>query len=130
MIMKNKATNKIDASTVAKHWDTHGKAPPKQWFRNLHLREKELLKPLDWHGGCWFNWLKRTYFKSPVNNALSLCCGSGQHERRLAQVNIAKHIVGIYIFIANCSIEKSSEVGVSLQGKKPCFLNCCFCFRV
>ena len=91
--------DKIDTSTVAKLWDTHGKAPPKQWLHNLYIREEVLLKPLGWHGGCWFNWLQKTYFKSPINNALSLCCGSGQHERRLAQVNIAKHIVGMDISV-------------------------------
>lgn len=91
------ATSKVNTKKVASHWDEYGRTPPKQWLHSLYVRKKVLLHPLKWHGGCWFNWLQRKYFEVPAENALSLCCGSGQHERRLAQVNIAKKITGMDI---------------------------------
>lgn len=82
---------------ATKHWDSHGKNPPKQWLHNSYVARAVLLDPLNWHGGCWFNWLQRKYFETPAENALSLCCGSGRHERRMAHVNIAEKITGMDI---------------------------------
>lgn len=101
-------TKKVNAQKVANHWDSHGQSPPKQWLHHLYIRENVLLHPLGWHkGGCWFNWLQRTYFKAPAETALSLCCGSGRHERRLAQVNIAKNIVGMDISLGQ--LQRATE---------------------
>lgn len=91
------ATKKVDTKKVANHWSTFGAAPPKQWLHSMYLRRKVLLDPLQWHGGCWFNWLQRTYFQEPAGKVLSLCCGSGRHERRMAQVGIGNKIVGLDI---------------------------------
>jgi len=86
------------SKAVTQHWDKNGATRPKQWLHNLYVRERVLLHPLGWHkGGCWFNWLQRTYFPTPAKNALSLCCGSGQHDRRLAQVGVADKITGMDI---------------------------------
>ena len=89
------ATRSVNTSKVAAHWDTSVKAPPKLWLSSLYIRRKVVLQPLNWQGGCWFNWLQHTYFQEPAAKVLSLCCGSGHHERRMAQVGIGKHIVGI-----------------------------------
>jgi ubiquinone/menaquinone biosynthesis C-methylase UbiE len=93
----SKTTKSINTAKVAKHWDSNGKNPPRQWLHNLYVREKVLLHPLKWHGGCWFNWLQRTYFQKPAENALSLCCGSGQNERRMVQVGIPKKMTALDI---------------------------------
>ena len=96
--MNNNSSTDVVADTkvVADHWDKNGGNRVKQWLHNIYVREKVLLHPLGWtKGGCWFNWLQRTYFEQPVDKALSLCCGSGQHDRRLAQVGVAKHITGM-----------------------------------
>ena len=89
------ATRSVEPSKVAAHMDTAVKSSPKIWLSSLHIRRKVVLQPLNWNGGCWFNWLQHTYFEEPAGKVLSLSCGSGHHERRMAQVGIGKHIVGI-----------------------------------
>lgn len=86
-----------DSQKVAAHWSQYA-APPKQWLHNIYVREQVLLHPLGWtKGACWCNWLQRKYFEKPVDKALSLCCGSGGIERRMAQVHIANSIAGMDI---------------------------------
>jgi 2-polyprenyl-3-methyl-5-hydroxy-6-metoxy-1,4-benzoquinol methylase len=88
----------METNLVQKHWDKYGAKPAKQWLHNVFVRKKILLEPLGWYKGLdWFNWLQRTYFEQPVPSALSICCGSGQHERRLAQLNVAEKIEGFDI---------------------------------
>ena len=102
-----KTTENVDTNKVVKHWNTYGKRPPKQWLHSMYIRRKVLLDPLKWHGGCWFNWLQRTYFDTPADKILSLCCGSGRHERRMAQVGISKKIIGMDI--SEGQLERAKE---------------------
>ncbi|MDA7657055.1 class I SAM-dependent methyltransferase, partial [bacterium] len=46
----------------------------------------------------WFeNWLIETYLKDkvPVENCLTLCCGHGERDRRLAKMGVFKNCLGL-----------------------------------
>lgn len=89
---------------VAKHWskldcaasDKNFYAFPPIAARSCRLIFDESdLSRKDW---CEY-WAAEKYFKGkiPFENALSICCGFGEVERRLARLGIARNITGIDI---------------------------------
>ena len=97
-------------SHFSKELDLYTFQPVKNYFYRCVSGDKEGIAKENW----FEDWLIKSYLKDkiPVANCLTLCCGHGERDRRLAKMGVFKNCLGLDISpgaIEACKINASNE---------------------
>jgi SAM-dependent methyltransferase len=86
--------------------DIYSFLPARQYFFETVNGPSQMSPGKDW----FEDWIIKTYLKDrvPVAECLSICCGHGHRERRLAQMGVFQHCLGIDISEAAIDIAKQN----------------------
>ena len=118
--MKNKTIfSESENSKIISGWnhshfseelDLYTFQPVKNYFYRCVSGDEEGIAKENW----FEDWLIKTYLKDkiPVANCLTLCCGHGERDRRLAKMGVFKNCLGLDISpgaIEACKINASNE---------------------
>ncbi|MDC0321705.1 methyltransferase domain-containing protein [Akkermansiaceae bacterium] len=97
-------------SHFSKGLDLYTFQPVKNYFYRCVSGDEEGIAKENW----FEDWLIKTYLKDkiPVANCLTLCCGHGERDRRLAKMEVFENCLGLDISpgaIEACKINASNE---------------------
>ncbi|PGH59194.1 hypothetical protein CRT60_00725 [Azospirillum palustre] len=80
-----------NADRVKAHWNAQSAKKSQGWTSNGKILEY-VLKNISGSNKFWLNWLFEDHIKRPIDNLLSLGCGTGGHEFIMARTGLVSHI--------------------------------------
>ena len=92
---KKKVLNQWSQISEKPKLDIYSFPPARDYFFRMVSKTSDVSL-----GGNWFEaWFIKNYLKDavPVKKCLSLCCGQGQRDRRLAKMGVFQHCLGLDI---------------------------------
>jgi len=92
---KEKIINQWNNSGFSNSLDLYSFQPARDYFSSLVTNNKDENVDSNW----FEKWFIDTYLKNkiPVKNCLTLCCGHGERDRRLARMGVFQHCLGLDI---------------------------------
>ena len=113
---KNQSALNVDVEKARIHWDAQAQAGTfSEWTKNEIVAETIYKRITGGANKFWLNWLFEDFLRRKFTRALSIGCGTGEHELLLAQTGLVGEIDAFDISKASIEIAKRSAKGKGIR---------------